>query len=124
MKRLFVVMMLNLSAISKPHYRIRRVSDRLILEYVSEGSVIRYASCNKYLEPYVRLLTSGSNELADLLRVMKVYIAMKVLPYCKGREDLIIDVIREMSESEVLFWYIKLSKFGRKAVSAFKKLYL
>ena len=108
-------------SIKPPRYVLVKRGNRLVLEYSLDRVRVRYASCNINYEPYIKLL---AKDLNDIIQVMRIYIAMKLIPYAKGGEAYLIDLIREMPDYEVLFWYVKLSKFNRKAISAFKKLYL
>lgn len=106
-----------------PTYVIIKRGNRLFLEYRANGSRVKYASCNAVYEPLIRLIVKDS-QIYDIIQVMRVYIAIKAIPHAKGKEIKLVDVIREMRDFEALFWYVKISKHGLKAISAFKKLYL
>jgi len=101
-------------------YVLIKKRGRIYLAYLHNGRAYTYTSVHeRYLE-FIRLITH-KDEIYDIMTVMRVFILMKVLPRIR---DVIraVDVIRDMRDFEVLFWYVKISK-TQSAIKAFKTLY-
>lgn len=100
-------------------YVLRRRGRRIALEYVAGRVRVKYTACSAEYEYYVRAV---AGELSDLVTVMRTYVAMRVLPYVENKAAL-VDLVREMPDGDVLFWYRAFLNYDMKAISAFKRLY-
>jgi len=101
-------------------YTLAKKGRRIYLAYVYDSKKEVYASVSDKYEEFVRLIAK-SNEIYDIMTVMRLFVLMRVLPRVK---DVIkaVDVVRDMRDFEVLFWYVKFNK-ASSAIKAFKTLY-
>jgi len=102
-------------------YALVKKRKRVYLAYLNNGKVYIYASVNERYWEFVRLVARG-DEIYDIMTVMRVFILMKVLPRVKDVVEA-TDVVRNMRDFEVLFWYVKFAKMPNQAAKAFKALY-
>jgi len=101
-------------------YALVRKGRRIYLAYVYDGKKESYASVSDKYEEFIRLIAK-SDDIYDIMTVMRLYILMKILPRVK---DVVkaTDVVRNLRDFEVLFWYVKFNK-ASSAIKAFKTLY-
>jgi len=102
-------------------YALVKKRGRIYLAYVHDGKTYPYASVHEKYREFVRLV-AGGDEIYDIITFMRTFILMRILPRVK---DVVraTDVIRDMRDFEVLFWYVKFVKMPNRAVRAFKVLY-
>jgi len=102
-------------------YVLIKRGKRIYLSYFNNGKTYTYASVHERHREFIHLITRG-NEIYDIITVMRTYILMKMLPRVK---DVVraTDVVRDLRDFEVLFWYVKFAKTPNRAIKAFKALY-
>lgn len=100
-------------------YMLQRRGRRISLEYAAGKERVRYATCSADYEHYVRAV---AGDLNDLITVMRTYLVIRMLPYVENKAEL-VDLVREMPDGDVLFWYRALLNYDKRAISAFKRLY-
>jgi len=101
-------------------YALIKRGRRIYLAYLHNGRAYTYASVDERHGELIRLVARG-DEIHDIMTVMRTFILMRILPRVKDAVRA-VDVVRELRDFEVLFWYVKFTK-SRTAVRAFKVLY-
>jgi len=102
-------------------YVLIKKRGRIYLAYVHGGKIHAYTSVHERYWEFVRLV-AGGDEIYDIITVMRIFVLMKILPRVRDAVRA-TDVVREMRDFEVLFWYVKLARVPAAAVNAFKALY-